>query len=86
MNFMLQENIGLYKFYILSQKICASCHFQIVQVDIPQSLFEEQGRQLYGANLLEIQVLVASCTIFRPIRQLKFQLFYITRDLMQIKK
>ncbi|KAH1143416.1 hypothetical protein GYH30_033910 [Glycine max] len=26
-----------------------------VQVDIPQSLFEEQGRQLYGANLLEIQ-------------------------------
>lgn len=28
---------------------------KIVQVDIPQSLFEEQGRQLYGANLLEIQ-------------------------------
>ncbi|KAG4968305.1 hypothetical protein JHK87_033956 [Glycine soja] len=44
-----------------------------VQVDIPQSLFEEQGRQLYGANLLEIQVLVASCIIFRPIRQHKFQ-------------
>jgi len=31
----------------------------MVEVDIPQSLFEEQGRQLYGANLLEIQVLVA---------------------------
>ncbi|XP_061342194.1 trigger factor-like protein TIG, Chloroplastic [Gastrolobium bilobum] len=29
-----------------------------VEVDIPQSLFEEQGRQLYGANLLEIQAKV----------------------------
>ncbi|CAH9063841.1 unnamed protein product [Cuscuta epithymum] len=28
---------------------------QMVEVDIPQSLFEEQGRQLYGAQLLEIQ-------------------------------
>ncbi|KAG5081701.1 Trigger factor-like protein TIG, Chloroplastic [Glycine soja] len=28
---------------------------KIVEVDIPKSLFEEQGRQLYGANLLEIQ-------------------------------
>ena len=28
----------------------------MVEVDIPQSLFEEQGRQLYGAKLLEIQV------------------------------
>ncbi|KAK7300014.1 hypothetical protein RJT34_10845 [Clitoria ternatea] len=28
---------------------------KMVEVDIPQSLFEEQGRQLYGANLLEIQ-------------------------------
>ncbi|XVF77346.1 hypothetical protein PTKIN_Ptkin14bG0035500 [Pterospermum kingtungense] len=28
---------------------------KMVEVDIPQSLFEEQGRQLYGAKLLEIQ-------------------------------
>ncbi|KAI4306152.1 hypothetical protein L6164_029453 [Bauhinia variegata] len=28
---------------------------KMVEVDIPQSLFEEQGRQLYGANLLEMQ-------------------------------
>ncbi|RDX98833.1 Trigger factor-like protein TIG, Chloroplastic, partial [Mucuna pruriens] len=28
---------------------------KMVEIDIPQSLFEEQGRQLYGANLLEIQ-------------------------------
>lgn len=29
---------------------------KMVEVDIPQSLFEEQGRQLYVARLLEIQV------------------------------
>lgn len=34
--------------------------FQMIEVDIPQSLFEEQGRQLYGANLLEIQVLIVT--------------------------
>ncbi|PRQ31997.1 putative peptidylprolyl isomerase [Rosa chinensis] len=28
---------------------------KMVEVDIPQSLFEEQGRQLYGGKLLEIQ-------------------------------
>ncbi|XVE80445.1 hypothetical protein DITRI_Ditri14bG0140100 [Diplodiscus trichospermus] len=28
---------------------------KMVEIDIPQSLFEEQGRQLYGAKLLEIQ-------------------------------
>lgn len=28
----------------------------MIEVDIPESLFEEQGRQLYGAKLLEIQV------------------------------
>ncbi|KAL5101262.1 hypothetical protein RYX36_005589 [Vicia faba] len=28
---------------------------KIVEVDIPRSLFEEQGRQFYGANLLEMQ-------------------------------
>lgn len=28
---------------------------KMVEVDIPRSLFEEQGRQLYGANLLEMQ-------------------------------
>lgn len=33
-----------------------SSSIQMVEVDIPQSLFEEQGRQLYGARLLEIQV------------------------------
>ncbi|XP_020253049.1 trigger factor-like protein TIG, Chloroplastic [Asparagus officinalis] len=27
---------------------------KLVEVDIPESLFEEQGRQLYGANLLQI--------------------------------
>ncbi|KAK2987043.1 hypothetical protein RJ640_004769 [Escallonia rubra] len=28
---------------------------KMIEVDIPQSLFEEQGRQLYGSKLLEIQ-------------------------------
>ncbi|KAJ4753157.1 Trigger factor [Rhynchospora pubera] len=28
---------------------------KIVEVDIPQSLFEEQGRELYGAKLLQLQ-------------------------------
>lgn len=28
---------------------------KMVEIDIPQSLFEEQGRQLYGAKLLQIQ-------------------------------
>ncbi|XP_077232731.1 trigger factor-like protein TIG, Chloroplastic [Tasmannia lanceolata] len=28
---------------------------KITEVDIPQSLFEDQGRQLYGARLLELQ-------------------------------
>nr|AKM76853.1 trigger factor type chaperone family protein [Pelargonium transvaalense] len=28
---------------------------KMVEIDIPQSVFEEQGRQLYGAQLLEIQ-------------------------------
>lgn len=28
----------------------------MVEVDIPQSLFQEQGRQLYGAQLLQLQV------------------------------
>ncbi|XP_016435236.2 trigger factor-like protein TIG, Chloroplastic isoform X1 [Nicotiana tabacum] len=29
--------------------------YKMVEVDIPQSLFEEQGRQLYGAQLLQLQ-------------------------------
>ncbi|KAE8734000.1 hypothetical protein F3Y22_tig00000910pilonHSYRG00046 [Hibiscus syriacus] len=29
--------------------------WKMVEIDIPQSLFEEQGMQLYGAKLLEIQ-------------------------------
>ncbi|KAK9133149.1 hypothetical protein Scep_012677 [Stephania cephalantha] len=28
---------------------------KMVEIDIPQSIFEDQGRQLYGATLLEIQ-------------------------------
>jgi len=32
------------------------CYLQMVQVDIPQSLLEEEGRQMYGTKLLEIQV------------------------------
>lgn len=28
---------------------------KMVEIDVPQSLFEDQGRQLYGARLLEIQ-------------------------------
>ncbi|CAL5190703.1 unnamed protein product [Lathyrus oleraceus] len=31
---------------------------KMVEVDIPRSLFEEQGRQFYGANLLEMQTKV----------------------------
>lgn len=30
--------------------------FQMIEVDIPPSLLEEQGRQLYGAQLLQMQV------------------------------
>ncbi|CAA0832427.1 Trigger factor-like protein TIG- Chloroplastic [Striga hermonthica] len=30
---------------------------KMIEVDIPLSLFEEQGRQLYGAQLLQIQIL-----------------------------
>ncbi|KAH9803968.1 trigger factor-like protein TIG [Citrus sinensis] len=29
--------------------------YKMVEIDIPQSLFEEQGRQLYGAQLLQMQ-------------------------------
>ncbi|KAG5597910.1 hypothetical protein H5410_039142 [Solanum commersonii] len=29
--------------------------YKMVEVDIPQSLFQEQGRQLYGAQLLQLQ-------------------------------
>lgn len=29
----------------------------MVEVEIPQSLLEEQGRQLYGSQLLQIQVI-----------------------------
>ncbi|KAK4341875.1 hypothetical protein RND71_037691 [Anisodus tanguticus] len=29
--------------------------YKIIEVEIPQSLFEEQGRQLYGAQLLQLQ-------------------------------
>lgn len=36
----------------------------MVEVDIPRSLFEEQGRQFYGANLLEMQVLIQVATLF----------------------
>lgn len=48
--FLLQETSSF--------AIIVSCCFQMVEVDIPQSLFEEQGRQLYAARLLEIQVVV----------------------------
>lgn len=34
----------------------------MVEIDIPRSLFEEQGRQFYGANLLEMQVLIQVAT------------------------
>lgn len=36
---------------------------QMVEIDIPQSMFEEQGRQLYGAKLLEIQVSIYKLSI-----------------------
>lgn len=32
----------------------------MIDVDIPRSLFEEQGRQLYGGQLLQLQVGVIS--------------------------
>lgn len=32
----------------------------MIEVDIPRSLFEEQGRQLYGGQLLQLQVCVTS--------------------------
>lgn len=28
----------------------------MVEIDIPQSLFEEEGRQMYGAKLMQVQV------------------------------
>ena len=49
----------------------------MVEVDIPQSLFEEQGRQLYGANLLEIQV----SSVFKPLSLLyMFPFFGLCTD------
>lgn len=35
----------------------------MVEVEIPQSLFEEQGRQFYGARLLEIQASVSMTVV-----------------------
>lgn len=32
----------------------------MIEVDIPRFLFEEQGRQLYGGQLLQLQVCVIS--------------------------
>ncbi|KAF3454029.1 hypothetical protein FNV43_RR04474 [Rhamnella rubrinervis] len=40
---------------ILDQLCKVVLHSEMVEIDIPQSLFEEQGRQLYGAKLLQIQ-------------------------------
>ncbi|CDY17312.1 BnaA10g09460D [Brassica napus] len=37
--------------------------FQMVEVEIPQSLFEEQVRQFYGARLLEIQPKCVGCKV-----------------------
>lgn len=38
---------------------------QMVEVEIPQSLLEEQGRQLYGVKLLEVQVSKLNVPSFR---------------------
>lgn len=65
----------------ITKDLC-NLYFQMVEVDIPQSLFEEQGRQLYGASLLEIQVMIASCVFFRPIKQLNFKKFTFIYNLM----
>lgn len=32
------------------------CLLQMIDVDVPQTIFTEQGRELYGAQLLQIQV------------------------------
>lgn len=55
----------------------------MVEVDIPQSFFEEQGRQLYGARLLEIQVsriyFYCMCVCFVSMMCLHFavNIFYL---------
>jgi hypothetical protein len=51
----------------------------MVEVDVPQSLFEEQGRQLYGAKLLEIQVGTWKICIISgyPIQFCKVPKFYL---------
>ncbi|KAL0886807.1 hypothetical protein Bca101_010790 [Brassica carinata] len=36
---------------------------KMVEVEIPQSLFEEQGRQFYGARLLEIQASISTLSL-----------------------
>ncbi|CAG7910061.1 unnamed protein product [Brassica rapa] len=45
--------------------LCQCAQFTMVEVEIPQSLFEEQGRQFYGARLLEIQQNLAVGDIFK---------------------
>jgi cytochrome b subunit of formate dehydrogenase len=51
----------------------------MVEVDVPQSLFEEQGRQLYGAKLLEIQVSTWKYVLFQGTQfsVIGFQKFHL---------
>lgn len=44
----------------------------MVEVEIPQSLFEEQGRQFYGARLLEIQASVLKSPSLSLLLLLRF--------------
>lgn len=39
-----------------ADNVILDCVSKMIEVDIPRSLFEEQGRQLYGAQLLQLQV------------------------------
>jgi hypothetical protein len=56
----------------------------MVEVDVPQSLFEEQGRQLYGAKLLEIQVSTWKYVLFQGTQfsVIGFQKFHLLHVLV----
>jgi len=53
---MLPNRCSSFHFGTSASNLGILCYLQMVQVDIPQSLLEEEGRQMYGTKLLEIQV------------------------------
>jgi hypothetical protein len=46
---------------VLTLCILISSFGQVVDIDMPNSLLEEQGRQMYATKLIELQVLTGTC-------------------------